>query len=516
MMPNKQTDILFQLIQSLEKAEKRNFKLYIKRNSANSDLKIIQLFDALEKLPEYDEAVLFKKLSSIAKPQLANLKTHLYKQILASLRVLKSDENIELQLNEQLDYARILYNKGLKIQSLKILERIKEIAKTNGKFNFLAQVYSLEKKIETLHITRSIQEKADAIVAESNEVSQRIYIVTRLSNLALKLYGWYIKNGHARNPADEELVKKYFQENMPNYSGVKMEFYELIYLYQSWVWYAFIRQDFLLYYRYSQKWVNLFTAEPAMIAVERGHYIKGLHNLLNAHFDNRNFKKFDEVLAQLRHFSETPIATQHENFRVHTIIYLYSAVINQHLMKGLFQQAITLLPAMEEDMKKFQLIVDPHRLFVFHYKSALMHFGAGNYDICIDYLQKIIQQPVDLRIDLHCYARLLHLMAHFELGNQSILESLIKSVYRFMAKMQNLTVIEEEMFQFIRNSFTIHPSKLPNAFKQFLQTIKQYENNRFQTRSFAYLDVISWTESKVQNTSMAHIIHEKYLASKHR
>src|SRR3954449_7937080 len=136
MMPNRFSDTLFQLIHSLEKSEKRNFKLYIKRNSAKEDLKIIQLFDAMDKLPEYDEKLLLKKLSSIEKPQLANLKTHLYKQVLASLRLLKTSENIDLQLHEQLDYARILYYKGLKLQSLKILERAKEIVRANHKFSF--------------------------------------------------------------------------------------------------------------------------------------------------------------------------------------------------------------------------------------------------------------------------------------------------------------------------------------------------------------------------------------------
>ena len=107
-MPNRITDTLFQLVHSLEKSEKRNFKLYIKRNSAKEDLKIILLFDALDKLQEYDEKQLLKKLPSVEKPQLANLKAHLYKQLLASLRVLKSTESVELQMNEQLDYARIL------------------------------------------------------------------------------------------------------------------------------------------------------------------------------------------------------------------------------------------------------------------------------------------------------------------------------------------------------------------------------------------------------------------------
>ena len=112
------TDSLFKLIQSLEKAEKRNFKLFIKRSSGNEDLKIIELFDALDKLHEYDEAVLLKKLSSIRKPQLSNIKVHLYKQLLASLRIIKSADSIDMQLNEQLDHARILYNKGLYLQSL--------------------------------------------------------------------------------------------------------------------------------------------------------------------------------------------------------------------------------------------------------------------------------------------------------------------------------------------------------------------------------------------------------------
>ncbi len=45
--------------------------------------------------------------------------------------------------------------------------------------------------------------------------------------------------------------------------------------YQSYCWYAFIRQDLLQYYRYTQKWVELFEKEPFMMEVETAHYIKG-------------------------------------------------------------------------------------------------------------------------------------------------------------------------------------------------------------------------------------------------
>jgi hypothetical protein len=106
------------------------------------------------------------------------------------------------------------------------------------------------------------------------------------------------------------------------------------------------------------------------------------------------------------------------------------------------------------------------------------------------------------------------MMAHYEMGNYEIIESLIKSVYRFMAKMENLTVIEEEMFKFLRNSFKISPRKMKPEFEKFLHTIKQFEKSRFETRAFAYLDIISWVESKVYGKTMAEIIKEKYLRSK--
>ncbi|WP_379014631.1 hypothetical protein [Parasediminibacterium paludis] len=515
-MSNRNTDILFLLIKSLEKAEKRSFKLYIKRSSAKEDLKIIQLFDALDKLPEYDEKTLLKKLPTIEKPQLANLKTHLYKQILASLRLLKSTENIDLQLNEQLDYARILYNKGLKLQSLKILERVKEIARSHNKFSFLTQVITLEKKIETLHITRSTLEKTAHLAIEAVEVSERISRVTKLSNLALQLYSWYVKNGHARNEEDEVDVRDFFKQNLPPKSEAEAGFYEKLYLYQSYVWYAFIRQDFLMYYRYSQKWIDLFTAEPGMIEVETGHYIKGMHNLLNAHFDLRNFSKFEITLREFEAFGETAIANHHDNFRIHTFVYINSAKINQCLMTGTFKEGLKLIPYIEEKLAEYELYIDYHRVLVFNYKLATLYFGSGDYSTAIDYLQKIINHNVGLRNDLQCYARLMHMMAHYELGNHDIIEYLIKSVYRFMAKMQNLTVIEEEMFKFLRHSFSVSPRKMQPEFEKFLAEIKKYEKSRFETRAFAYLDIISWVESKVQNETMATIIHKKYLASKHR
>ncbi len=516
MMPNRSVDILLQLIHTLEKSEKRHFKLYIKRSSGNEDLKIIRLFDALDKMKEYDEKLLLKKLPGITKPQLANLKTHLYKQLLGALRLLKTTVSIDLQLSEYLDHARVLYHKGLKQQALKLLEKAKELAKANHKFNYLAQVISLEKKIETLHITRSTTERTEILTKEAADISEHIDRVVKLSNLALMLYNWYVKNGHARNPEDEKGIRDYFKKHVPGDEKSITDFYELLYLYQSYCWYAFIRQDFLMYYRYSQKWINLYEKEPLMVVTETGHYIKGMHNLLNAHFDLRNFKQFKITLRQFENFARETSSRLHDNFRIHTSIYINSAKLNWHLMTGTFEEGLRLAPLVQEKLDEYALYVDGHRILVFNYKIASLYFGAGHYDTAIDYLQKIINGHAGLRNDLQCYARLMHLMAHYELGNDSIIESLTKSVYRFMAKMKNLTVIEEEMFRFLKNSFTISPRLLKPELEKFLQKVKHLEKNRFETRAFAYLDIISWLEGKVHQKPMGEVIYEKYQASKRK
>jgi hypothetical protein len=515
-MPNRFTDTLFQLVRSLEKAEKRHFKLYIKRSSGNEDLKIVELFDALDKLEEYDETLLLKKLKSIKKPQLSNVKVHLYKQLLASLRLLKSTDSIDLQLNEQFDYAHILYKKGLFAQSLKILDKAKETAKANHKVNFLLQAIALEKRIETLHISRAMQTRAEQLSAEINEVNHQIDILARLSNLAMLLYSWFIKNGHARNEKDEEGVKAYLKEHLPKDAWEQDGFYEKLYLYQSYTWYAFIRQDFLMYYRYAQKWVDIFDEKPLMIRVETGHYIKGLHTLLNAHFDLRNYQKFDDTLKKFEKFAETDRVRLHDNFRTQAFVYIYSAKINQHSMLGTFKEGLKLVPHLLEQLKENELFIDEHRIMVFNYKIASMYFGSGDFATCIDYLQKIINENTEVRSDLQSYSRLMHLMAHYELGNFELMEYLTKSVYRFMSKKENLTVVEEEMFKFLRKSFHISRAKLQQELENFLDKIKGLEKNRFETRAFAYLDIISWVESKVYRKSMGEILQEKYKESRKR
>ena len=238
--------------------------------------------------------------------------------------------------------------------------------------------------------------------------------MARLSNLSLQLFSWFTLHGHARNEKDEAGVIKFMQQNLPADTNSLEGFYEKLYLYQSYCTYAFIRQDFLQYYRYAQKQVDLFRSNPLMIRVETSHYIKGLHYLLNAHFDLRNYKSFAITLEEFEAFAQTSRVQDHDNFRIQAFVYISTAKINQHFMLGTFKEGLMLVPDIEEKLEEYAIFLDQHRIMVLNYKIATLYFGSGDYSTCIDYLQKIIYETGELRTDLQCYARLQHLLAHYE------------------------------------------------------------------------------------------------------
>jgi hypothetical protein len=80
-----------------------------------------------------------------------------------------------------------------------------------------------------------------------------------------------------------------------------------------------------------------------------------------------------------------------------------------------------------------------------------------------------------------------------------------------MAKMQNLSVVEKEIFRFLQKSFHLDRQQVKKEFEGLRDKLKKYEHNPLESRSFMYLDIISWLDSKVRNVPVQEIIRERYL-----
>ncbi|SMB98705.1 hypothetical protein SAMN00120144_1743 [Hymenobacter roseosalivarius DSM 11622] len=511
-MPNESLDPVFQLIKSLTRSEKRHFRLFTNRQGSNEGLKFLQLFDALDR---YDEERVLAEVPAIKKVQLANLKANLYKQMLASLRLYHMGQNLDIQLREQLDYARVLYNRGLYQQSLKMLEKVKVAAHHAEMPHIALLALDFEKIIEAQYITRSLRDKAESLSAEVLDTVAHLTQEHELSNLALRMYGLYIKIGHSRNQQDHENISAFFHTAVARVDLTAGGFFEKLYYYQSQVWYHTITQNFRACYRYAQKWVDLFFHYPAMQEQQAMLYLKGLHNLLISLFNLQYYSKFSEVLKMLEAFAANPERRASPNTNMLIFLYYYTNRINAYFMRGRFTEGLTIIPDLLDNLTRFHYQLDPHRRMVFHYKIASLYFGSGDYGKAIMYLDKVIQQKdVSLREDIQCFARILNLIAHYDAGRDEVLEYQIKSVYRFLGKMDEQQQMQVAIFQFLRTLGDLAPNQLRGAFLQLKDQLISIAANPFERRPFLYLDIISWLESKIENVPVQEVIQRKFLLLK--
>lgn len=504
-------DHLFLLVKSLTKSEKRQFKLYAGRLEINQGSKFIWLFNFLDKAKTYNERAILQE-GIIQKRQLANVKSHLYKQILISLKLNPTHQNVRLQIREQLDFASILYHKGLYKQSLKILDKSKETAIEYEEKNLAYEIVELEKLIESQYITRSGRNRAASLAAQAELLSVQNRITSKLSNLSLNLYDIILKRGYLKNEDEKNNITDYFKRNLPEFEIEELGFREKLWLYNAYLWFCFLLQDFKNCYRYASKWVDLFYANPKMIAINPVFYLKGSNYLLESIFLLRQKQRFATAYDALKQEVEAPSFPSNQNAKTLSFLYLTIHDINMHFIDGSFREGIAKIPKIEEDLNTYNHRIDTHHKLVIYYKFACLHFGAGENKACIFYLQKIItSKSLNVREDLMCFARILNLVAHYEAGLDYHLDALIKSTYRFLIKMNDLHEVQKEMIKFIQGLPDIYPNEVKQAFADLHKRLKVYEDHPFERRAFLYLDIISWLESKIENVTVEKIYQRKYL-----
>ena len=506
---NTQNDALFVLIQSLSKSEKRHFSLYIGRLEGNTDAKFFALFKFLEKQKKYDEKTIIES-GIVSKQQLSNLKAHLYRQILASLRMNPSHKNVRMQIREQLDFATVLYQKGLYKQSLRLLEKAKTMAIDNEEKNIAYEIVELEKVIESQYITRSISTRADELTVQAKELSQHNVIASKLSNLSLQLYGILLKTGYVRNDFELQKINNYFEARLPEFDYKSLGFRERLWLYKANLWRCFLTQDFLHAYKYAYQWVELFEEYPKMIEVNPVFYLKGKNYLLEALFFIKHRQEFNKELQYFEQEIENSIIPINSNTEILIFQYLYSNKLHKYFMDGSFEEGLYLVDLIEKKIKLYSNRLDQHHVVVFYYKIACLYFGMGNNKKCIEYLSSIINaKKLYVGEDLQCFARILNLIAHYESGLDYHLERQFKETYKFLLKMENLQEVQKVFIESIKSLGDLYPHQFKKEFQKIHSKLQVFENHPYEKRAFLYLDILSWLESKIYNKPVAQIIKEK-------
>lgn len=507
---NEKREGVFELVKLMSKSEKRNFKLYATRLEGNEDAKFLRLFDTLDTMEHYNEERILELCPDISKQQLPNLKAHLYKQILTSLRMLNVQHSAGLQIRDQIDFVKILFDKGLYTEAQKILSRVEVKARELEQWSALLDIVSLKRQLKVLSFSSEMNHVATKTARDSNEISTMVNNIAQLSLLSVQCYALHQNIGFARSQKDLDRLQNFFKPKIDAYDEATLNFTEKFYFYQCKAWYYYISHRTTLSYRYALKWVDHFKQHPEMKEVMYDGYMRGYAHVLDGMYLMHKQTAFLRTLEEFEKESQ-PISQLNDNAAMIYQQIRFTGQLNKCIMAGTYKDGLWLVKSIDSYLKKYDNRLTLHEKLPLYYKVATLYFGDGNYEKCIEYLSYIIAvKDHNIRRDLQCYARMLNLMALYDAGMDFNIDYQIRSVYSFIVKMRDMTEMKAELLSFFRSFGNVNALDLKKELKILYERLKPYERHRYERRTFYYIDLLSWLESKISGQSMGEIVRAKY------
>lgn len=497
-MPISKSIPLFDLIRSLDKSEKRNFKLFVHRLESNKDVHFLKLFDVMEGMAALDDRKLARAFPNMSKTNFNNLKRHLYSQILKSLRLLYTKKDIEIQLREQIDFAQILYGKGLYLQSLQLLDRITPIAEAASKNLLYFEILEFQKRIESRHITRSrkVKNKVETLINTSNTLKELVSGTSSFLNLSLRIQGLYITLGFAKTERDLFIFREYFESNLPPFDIRKLSFYEYVFLHQSYVWYNFMTLNYKYAYKHALQWVEHFNSHPIMKQKDPHLFFRGLHYAMTSAYYLGSLDKFLRAYYIMLSFHRKYGDEFSQNTKVQYFYYLSIGEINRIYLEGDYTQGIKLVPELLDGLSRHNPHMDDHKAYIFYYKIAWIYFGAGKYKIAVDYLNRLLYEEGNyLRQDVIVYSKLLLLMCHFHLKSYELISNTVLNVKRSFIKQNEQSKTVDLLLELLRKAAKVKQHPDSDDLELISEKLKLLSNDRLEKRPFLYFAFDLWVES---------------------
>jgi hypothetical protein len=492
-MPISQSDQLFSLIKSLSSSEKKSFTLYVNRIQDAEKSKYIRLFELIDKSNSLDDDLIINKLGKIDKTKYANLKRHLYSQILKSLRLIQIHKISEIEVRELIDFSDILYSKGLVLQSLKILNKAKNISqKTKNK---LLELDALEKikNIESRHITRSGIDYADTLTSEAQSIINTVYNSVNLTNLKITLHAYYIKHGHIKNESDKQKLKSFYEVLAVKINIKDLSLYEWISYHQALVWYHYIMLDFGNCFHQAQQWNNLMKENYFLITQDPDLFMRSYHYMLTCAYYQNSLMTFTQYHEELSSFRMNNYYKLNYNSQITSFLYVHLSRYNFFFLKKDYSAALDLIPKTIRRINKYKEKLDHHRIMVLYYKIAYTYLMNNKSKKAIEYLHKIMTMEVsNLREDIQGYTRLMFILAHFSSNETSNLDYILQNTKTYFNQMKETSKIQNMTIDFFTTLSQTPILERQNLFNQFKSKLLLLKDDVYEQRAFLYLDIIDW------------------------
>lgn len=496
------SDELFQLIKSLSPSEKRYFKL--QASFYGSEKKYLLLFDAIDAQAQYDEDALreqFKGEKFIR--QLNVAKRYLYEQILKSLRINHTDASARAQILELMRNVEILYEKGLKGQALKMYEKAERMATRYEKLPLLLDMSEWRAQLNPgcFNSEEEIDATFGTIFTTLERYRNMVHFMCAHEKTSIG-----VVSGHPRTEADRERLEHgaaMLAEEEPGSFRAT--------LFRNWGYatYHFGRTEYRKALEFLTRQVELFEAHPGMIDEEPLIYISMLNNqlLLLRRLSDR--EELHVVLAKLRVvgrdlIDRARLMSPRVRANVFRTIYLNQLFVimseNARGESAALEHYLPLLREIEEGLATHGPYLRDDLILKFYSNLTLAYFDLKDYNRALHFNNMVLALPEAPRgLQTYYHARIIHLIIHFELGNNELLEYLIRSTYRYFRSRNIIYRLESVVLDFFRRLPRLSGrEELRDAFIDLRQALVVLQDDPLESEGFRTFGYIPWLDRKIR------------------
>ncbi len=488
---------LYELIHGLTQAEKGYFKKYTQTHSVQGEQRYVQLFEAIEQQVHCDEVALkeaFAKGKSLA--YFSTLKRYLYDAILRSLQAYEAQKSKRRRVEDWKREAEWLIRRGLHRQGLKRLKKAQKLAYQLEYFTLLIDILRLENNTIGLYLLDRRAERKAAINAEITRLLQLLERERFYFDVYDRLFTQSRVEQSLRTAEDLETLNEWMQQPLLQ-EPVEAEsllakhlFYGAHFTYQT------LLGNHEAAYEYSRKCLAVWENRPLLQQECYKEYLALFSNHINRCYHLRKANELQELLRQLQQ-QEAPNASLQVVTDVRAALHQLSwheLTLNyQH-----FEQTVAEI----EDLLKRMTNTSEKRLLL--YNIANQYLVQGAYEQALDFCSKILQLPSSqVQHYLQRFGHLLQLLLHYELANQRLLEYDLRNCYNFFKNQNKLYKFERLFLKMMRQlTAELHQYGTQSTFCDYHQQFAALKQDTYESRAFAYLDILAWLEAKQSKTTM--------------
>lgn len=505
------SDKLFLLISSLTRSEKRYFKRFSTIHAMKEGNSYLALFDAIEKQKTYDEEAIKLKLSKTRFVKYLSVeKAYLYNLVLRSLVVYGSGRDEYEEIIELFSKSKILFKKSIYNEALNYLNKAIAISVKEEYYPLALELEKWKRKILIKQETFYTKKTLDPFFKEMAEMAlleRNIRKYQQANDLAFS----YIITGHtARSKKDTDQIRETIISLLNKKEDPPLTTTSNRLKHQAAASYYYFTNNYKKYYIESAKAVEWAAKQSNKSEI----YFIALANFFNACVFTKNFQELFPIIKKLESIDTSNNIS--EQFKRNV---LFDTKLLAAMECCEFDSAITFLKKNEATIFKDASQNVGSNLLNSAFNAAWIYFIKGNYSAALKWLNTFFftkKAFVDLRRDTYGEASILYILLHYELKNEDLLKTLIKSTYKSLLKQEKLYGFEKTILDFIRKELS-HPKKrkeLLAAFSALRTRLLKLKEEKYESAAFQYFDLTPWLESKIENIPLERVMKERLQSSR--